>query len=450
MKKYALLYFQHVNDIFSKWIFPLHDGENIIGSDKEVDIFLYLNEKEDIIDSVHCKIIVNEFQNDVGIISLASNGYVKRGEGNDKIILSPGKEYELNNKTVFYLTDNIKFMLIKGTIDEIHDYFLDENLENEFQKWHQFIIAQESNMKINLNLTRKESYNKSFVSNNDIHNSNNNININNSVNNNNLMNSAISNKNINNNISNSILGSNSKEVNRIGFNNFDEVPEDNLINDYKASSNNPINLINNKNIKSQIINISPYKQAEKDKDQNNEDNNNITNNNTNNNNYNYNYKHISTDITNNNIIVNEKESENNSVKLEMKNDHNRNINDKENKSNYEVINLYQQQNNENNNLLNFFKQASNEFKKNNNEKIINKDDKTIQAIKELLGENNLEIIINNTNYKKIKKYDIYLKKTNNKLKGKSGAGFGNFDIQVKNDILNYNIKYHKSKIKNNK
>ena len=448
MKKYALLYFQHVNDIFSKWIFPLHDGENIIGSDKEVDIFLYLNEKEDIIDSVHCKIIVNEFQNDVGIISLASNGHVKRGEGNEKIILSPGKEYELNNKTVFYLTDNIKFMLIKGTIDEIHDYFLDENLENEFQKWHQFIIAQESNMKINLNLTRKESYNKSFVSNNDMHNNNSNININNSVNNNNLMNSAASNKNINNNLSNSIMGSNSKEVNRIGFNNFDEVPEDTLINDYKASTHNPISLINNKNIKSQIINISPYKQSGKDKDQNNEDNNNKTNNITNNNNYNY--KHISTDITNNNIIINEKESEKNSIKLEMKNDYNKNINDKENKTNYEVINLYQQQNNENNNLLDFFKQASSEFKKNNNDKNINKDEKTIQAIKELLGENNLEIIFNNTNYKNIKKYDIIFKKSKNNIKGKSGAGFGNFDIQVKNDFLKNNIKYHKNKIKNNK
>ena len=448
MKKYALLYFQHVNDIFSKWIFPLHDGENVIGSDKEVDIFLYLNEKEELIDSVHCKIIVNEFQNDVGIISLASNGHVKRGEGNEKIILSPGKEYELNNKTVFYLTDNIKFMLIKGTIDEIHDYFLDENLENEFQKWHQFIIAQESNMKINLNLTRKESYNKSFVSNNDMHNNNSNININNSVNNNNLMNSAASNKNINNNLSNSIMGSNSKEVNRIGFNNFDEVPEDTLINDYKASTHNPISLINNKNIKSQIINISPYKQSGKDKDQNNEDNNNKTNNITNNNNYNY--KHISTDITNNNIIINEKESEKNSIKLEMKNDYNKNINDKENKTNYEVINLYQQQNNENNNLLDFFKQASSEFKKNNNDKNINKDEKTIQTIKELLGENNLEIIFNNTNYKNIKKYDIIFKKSKNNIKGKSGAGFGNFDIQVKNDFLKNNIKYHKNKIKNNK
>ena len=446
MKKYALLYFQQINDKFSKWIFPLHDGENIIGSDKEVDIFLYLNEKEDIIDSVHCKIIVNEFQNDVGIISLASNGYVKRGEGNQKIILSPGKEYELNDKTIFYLTDNIKFMLIKGTIDEIHDYFLDENLENEFQKWHQFILSQETNTKINLNLTRKESYNKSYITNNEIHNNN----IKDSVNNN-LMNSAISNKNMNNNISNSILGSNNKEVNRIGFNSFDEVPEDNLINDYKTSTNNPINSIFNKNIKKQIINISPFKIQEKDKEQNNEENpikmnNNIIDN-TNNNNLENKLKNEIKDINNNNIILNKKESEINSYKSEIKTDNNNeNINNKDNKVNYEDINYYKSNNEYNNNQLDF-KQASSEHKKNNNERTINKDEKTIQTIRELLGENNLEIIFNNTNYKNIKKYDIIYKKSKNNIKNKSGAGFGNFDIQVKNDFLNNNKKYHKNKIK---
>ena len=449
MKKYTLLYFQQINDKFSKWIFPLHDGENIIGSDKEVDIFLYLNEKEDIIDSVHCKIIVNEFQNDVGIISLASNGYVKRGEGNQKIILSPGKEYELNDKTIFYLTDNIKFMLIKGTIDEIHDYFLDENLENEFQKWHQFILSQETNTKINLNLTRKESYNKSYITNNEIHNNN----IKDSVNNN-LMNSAISNKNMNNNISNSILGSNNKEVNRIGFNSFDEVPEDNLINDYKTSTNNPINSIFNKNIKKQIINISPFKIQEKDKEQNNEENpikmnNNIIDN-TNNNNLENKLKNEIKDINNNNIILNKKESEINSYKSEIKTDNNNeNINKKDNKVNYEDINYYKSNNEYNNNQLDF-KQTSSEHKKNNNERTINKDEKTIQTIRELLGENNLEIIFNNTNYKNIKKYDIIYKKSKNNIKNKSGAGFGNFDIQVKNDFLNNNIKYHNNKIKTKK
>jgi hypothetical protein len=405
MKKYSLLYFQHINDKFSKWIFPLHEGENIIGSDKEVDIFLYLNEKEDIIDSVHCKIILYELQNEVGIINLSTTGNVKREENEEKMILSPGKEYELNNKTVFYLTNNVKFILIKGTIDEIHDYFINENLENEFQKWHQFILAQESNTKINLNLTRRESYNKSF------NNENNNLNI--SLNNN-IMNIGTPSKNMNNNISNSNLGSNSKEVNRIGFNNFDEVPEDNLI-DYKISQQNPINPVYNKNIINNInpiINTSPYKILEKEKSQNNE---NINNNPINN-----------KEMTKNNSTGNEKEIDINSIKSEIKKKNN-----------------YYKSNNEYNNSLDLFKQTSLEFKKNNNEKAINKDENTIQIIKELLGENNLEILFNNTNYKNIRKYDIIIKKSKNNI-GKVGVEFRNFDVKIRrNDFLRNNIRNHK-------
>lgn len=330
MKKYALLYFRQINDKFSIWIFPLHEGENIIGSDRDVDIFLYLNQKQDKIDSVHCKIILKENQNDVGIISLASNGYVKRGENEEAIILSPGKEYELKHKNVFYLIDNVKFMLIKGTIEEIHEFFLDENLENEFQKWNTYILAHESKMKVNLNLTRKESYNKSFVSNNN--DNNNNTNLINSINNNNnvLYNSvALSNNsnNMNNNITNSILNSNRKDVNRIGFNNFDEFPEDNVFNDYKSSLHNPINTSalnkNNINYKNSILNTSPFKiidtssikRVENISSRNEENNNNdiIINNN---NNRNFKIKQISTDITNNNNI-NEKE-EINSIKSEIK------------------------------------------------------------------------------------------------------------------------------------
>ena len=424
MKKYALLYFQHINDKFSKWIFPLHEGENIIGSDKEVDIFLYLNEKEDIIDSVHCKIILYELQNEVGIINLSTTGNVKREENEEKIILSPGKEYELNNRTVFYLTNNVKFILIKGTLDEIHDYFINENLENEFQKWHQFILNQESNTKINLNLTRRESYNKSF------NNENNNLNI--SLNNN-IMNIGTPSKNMNNNISNSNIGSNSKEVNRIGFNNFDEVPEDNLI-DYKISSQNLINPVNNKNTINNInplINKSPYKIIKKERSQNNENNENINNNQINNNINNYiNKIYQSTEITNINSIGNEREIKINSLKSETKNEN----------YNYKLINEY-------NNSLDLFKQASSDFPKNNNEKVINKDEKTIQTIRELLGENNLEIIFKNTNYKDIRKYDIIYKKSKNNV-GKVGAGFGNFDIKIKKNDLSNKIKYeHKNKNK---
>ena len=124
----------------------------------------------------------------------------------------------------------------------------------------------------------------------------------------------------------------------------------------------------------------------------------------------------------------------------MKNDYNynKNTNEKENKVNYENINSYQPIN-DNSNSLYLFKQASYELKKNNNEKVINKDEKTIQTIRELLGENNLEIIFKNTNYSNIKKYDIIYKKSKNIC----GAGFGNFDIQVKNN----NIKYNKNKKK---
>ena len=62
-----------------------------------------------------------------------------------------------------------------------------------------------------------------------------------------------------------------------------------------------------------------------------------------------------------------------------------------------------------------------------------------------MGENNLEIIFSNTNYKDIKKYDIIYKKSKNNV-GKVGAGFGNFDIKIKkNNYLNNNIKSHKIK-----
>ena len=77
-----------------------------------------------------------------------------------------------------------------------------------------------------------------------------------------------------------------------------------------------------------------------------------------------------------------------------------------------------------------------------------KDEKTIQTIKELLGENNLEIIFKNTNYKDIKKYDIIYKTSKNQKGNISGVG--NFDIKFKKiDSMNNNIKYE-LKYKKNK
>ena len=400
VKKYSLLYFHHLIDKYSKWIFPLHEGENIIGSDKNVDIFLYLDENIDKIESIHCKIIVDEYQNNLSIISLSDTNNVQMEENEDKIILSPGKQYILKNKSIFYLGENLKFIAVNDTMDEIYNYFIEQRLESEFQKWKQLISYQESNIniKISLNLTRKESLNKSNISIK-------------SNNNNNLINS-----NINNNNNNSLLNSNNKDINRIGFNNFDEVPDDNWLND-----NENYNEKNN-------LNFSPFKQENILNEQNNQ--------NSNINTVKFSFDNtpiISPDIKineDNKIIDNMFHSKEPNIK--------NNFEEIVNTSNISNKNISHENNNENNNGNNnddnlpFFKNTkSNDCtplkNKYHEEKIINKDEKTLNMIKELLGENNLEIIINNTNLKKIKKFDVIYKRGN-----KAKLEMGNFDIKFNN------------------
>ena len=396
VKKYSLLYFHHLIDKYSKWIFPLHEGENIIGSDKNVDIFLYLDENVDKIESIHCKIIVDEYQNNLSIISLSDSNNVQKEENDNKIILSPGKKYELKNKSIFYLGENLKFIVINDTIDEIYNYFIEQRLENEFQKWKQLISYLESNVniKISLNLTRKESLNKSNVSIK-------------SNNNNNLINS-----NINNNNTNSLLNSNNKDINRIGFNNFDEVPDDNWFNDNENS--------NQKN----NLDFSPFKQE-----------NNLSN--QNNQNSNINTVKFSFDETPKNSLdmkINEDNKIINDIfhskDPRIKNNYEENLINSSNIINNKISQENYNENN-NNNLplnkdtkINDFTPLKNKF---HEEKTINKDEKTIKMIKELLGENNLEIIINNTNLKKIKKFDVLYKKAN-----KAKIDMGNFDIKFSN------------------
>ena len=400
VKKYSLLYFHHLIDKYSKWIFPLHEGENIIGSDKNVDIFLYLDENIDKIESIHCKIIVDEYQNNLSIISLSDTNNVQMEENEDKIILSPGKQYILKNKSIFYLGENLKFIAVNDTMDEIYNYFIEQRLESEFQKWKQLISYQESNIniKISLNLTRRESLNKSNISIK-------------SNNNNNLINS-----NINNNNNNSLLNSNNKDINRIGFNNFDEVPDDNWLND-----NENYNEKNN-------LNFSPFKQENILNEQNNQ--------NSNINTVKFSFDNtpiISPDIKineDNKIIDNMFHSKEPNIK--------NNFEEIVNTSNISNKNISHENNNENNNGNNnddnlpFFKNTkSNDCiplkNKYHEEKIINKDEKTLNMIKELLGENNLEIIINNTNLKKIKKFDVIYKRG---IKAKLEKG--NFDIKFNN------------------
>ena len=399
VKKYSLLYFHHLIDKYSKWIFPLHEGENIIGSDKNVDIFLYLDENIDKIESIHCKIIVDEYQNNLSIISLSDTNNVQMEENEDKIILSPGKQYMLKNKSIFYLGENLKFIAVNDTMDEIYNYFIEQRLESEFQKWKLLISYQESNIniKISLNLTRRESLNKSNISIK-------------SNNNNNLINSNINNNN------NSLLNSNNKDINRIGFNNFDEVPDDNWLNDnenYNEKSN---------------LNFSPFKQENILNEQNNQ--------NSNINTVKFSFDNtpiISPDIKineDNKIIDNMFHSKEPNIK--------NNFEEIVNTSNISNKNISLENNNENNNGNNnddnlpFFKNTkSNDCtplkNKYHEEKIINKDEKTLNMIKELLGENNLEIIINNTNLKKIKKFDVIYKRGN-----KAKLEKGNFDIKFNN------------------
>lgn len=358
-KIYSLLYFQQLNDKYSKWIFPLHEGENIIGSDKDVDIFLYLNKQEDIIESVHCKIIVDENQSNIGIISLTDKGFVKKVDTSkeEKIILSPGKVYELKNKSIFYLTDNIKFMLIKGSLDEIYSFFLGQRLENEYQKWYQLLLNQESHFKINLNLQRKDS----LIS------------------------------NISNNYNtNAINRSNTKEMNRMGFNNFDEVVDDNILNENNNITVSPI--INDK-----IDKINTFLEM------------------------NNGSKEIS-------YNKNENINENIDDKNEYINLINQKIKNEDENINNNNVNFFKENNNYINNNMTL-RRGSNYENKNYkyDEKVINKDEKTLKMIKELLGENNLDIIIKNTNFTKIKKFDIFLKKSNKLKIDKS-----NFDIKFKN------------------
>ena len=376
MKKYSLLYFQHLCDKYSKWIFPLHEGENIIGSDKTVDIFLYLNENEDKIESVHCKIIVNE--NNISIISLTENGNVKKYNKDENIVLLPGKVYELKNKSIFYLGNNLKFMIINDTDDDIYNFFIEQRLDNEYQKWKQLITYQESNIKIDLNLARKESLNKSIISN--ISN-NNNLNLN------------------NNNISNSLLRSNTKEVNRIGFNNFDEVPEDNWLNDNEN--------LEDKNNKMDISQVKPI---------------NDQNQNSNINTIKYSIDEIpkksqDINICKNTININDFGDMLHSNEMKIKNEFSENIINFSN-------NISKETYDENNINAKVIKPLKDKYYE---EKIINKDEKTAQMIKELLGENNLELIIKNTDFKKIKKFDIYYKKAN-----KNKIDSGNFDIKFTN------------------
>lgn len=162
MKNYSLLIFSKVNAPNIKLIFPLHEGDNSIGTNKDSDIYLELGENENI-DPLHAQVTLNK-QNlllDIGIkIIKSNNAYIKKEE-NTKLLI-PGKEYELSKNCSFYLNDNIKFKLIKGTVEEIREILLSNNLEKEFLKWHKTINNEEKENKTNLTYSPKLKIDKIY------------------------------------------------------------------------------------------------------------------------------------------------------------------------------------------------------------------------------------------------------------------------------------------------
>lgn len=162
MKNYSLLIFSKVNAPNIKLIFPLHEGDNSIGTNKDSDIYLELGENENI-DPLHAQVTLNK-QNlllDIGIkIIKSNNAYIKKEE-NTKLLI-PGKEYELSKNCSFYLNDNIKFKLIKGTVEEIREILLSNNLEKEFLKWHKTINNEEKENKTNMTYSPKLKIDKIY------------------------------------------------------------------------------------------------------------------------------------------------------------------------------------------------------------------------------------------------------------------------------------------------
>ena len=159
MQQYSLLILSIINIPKNRRIFPLHEGENIIGTNKDIDICLNFLEKDNDIDPIHAKIILHKqsFLLDIGIKVLKSGkAYIQKEEYTKK--LEPEKEYELTNNCIFFLNDKIRFKLIKGTVEEIKDVLFSLSLENEFQKWYRTIIHDQN--KTSLKISQNEYHSK--------------------------------------------------------------------------------------------------------------------------------------------------------------------------------------------------------------------------------------------------------------------------------------------------
>ena len=140
--KFAILLF-HSNDIYKiNEGFSLKKGENSIGSDPDCDIVLNFDNE---IEKFHCKITCYEDYDDISIEDISINHNLFKFVNNKKIKLKKRKEYEMNEKMIFYLNDVYNFNVFVGDIFQIKEFLKENQMEFYFNTIKNKIIEQKQN-----------------------------------------------------------------------------------------------------------------------------------------------------------------------------------------------------------------------------------------------------------------------------------------------------------------
>jgi hypothetical protein len=156
--KFAILLF-HSNDIYKiNEGFSLKKGENSIGSDPDCDIVLNFDNE---IEKFHCKITCYEDYDDISIEDISINHNLFKFVNNKKIKLKKRKEYEMNEKMIFYLNDVYNFNVFVGDIFQIKEFLKENQMEFYFNTLKNKIIEQKqkNNEKNNENNTENNNEN---------------------------------------------------------------------------------------------------------------------------------------------------------------------------------------------------------------------------------------------------------------------------------------------------
>ena len=105
----VLQIFSEGDHILDKSVFPLHAGENYIGSGHVCDILL----SDPDIEEMAFKITISEDGGDYGIEDMSSKlGLYKSGNDSTRQKLKPNKEYEFSSDKPIFIGDRYKCLLI--------------------------------------------------------------------------------------------------------------------------------------------------------------------------------------------------------------------------------------------------------------------------------------------------------------------------------------------------